>query len=103
MPIPAKHVETIFEVCRFPEKERLAFLDAYSRAHPGRIEHHNSAKDQRLRPGMSVLVTGGAVTHFVYNGTNITVTVALAVWSSERWLSESAPLDDRNRAAAAGR
>ena len=50
VPIPAKHLDTIFEVCRFPEKERLAFLDAYSRAHPGRIEHHNSAKDQRLRP-----------------------------------------------------
>lgn len=50
VPIPAKHLDTIFEVCRFPEKERLAFLDAYARAHPGRIEHHNSAKDQRLRP-----------------------------------------------------
>lgn len=50
VPIPARHLDTIFEVCRFPEKERLAFLDAYSRAHPGRIEHHNSAKDQRLRP-----------------------------------------------------
>lgn len=50
VPIPARHLDTIFEVCRFPEKERLAFLDAYARAHPGRIEHHNSAKDQRLRP-----------------------------------------------------
>ena len=50
VPIPAKHLDAIFEVCRFPEKERLAFLDAYARAHPGRIEHHNSAKDQRLRP-----------------------------------------------------
>ena len=50
VPIPARHLDTIFEVCRFPEKERLGFLDAYARAHPGRIEHHNSAKDQRLRP-----------------------------------------------------
>ena len=36
VPIPAQHIETIFEVCHFPSSEREAFLDAYDRAHPGR-------------------------------------------------------------------
>jgi hypothetical protein len=38
MPIPAQHLETIFEVCHFSPAERAAFLDAYDRAHPGRRE-----------------------------------------------------------------
>jgi hypothetical protein len=36
MPIPAQHLETIFEVCHFSPAERKAFLSAYDRAHPGR-------------------------------------------------------------------
>jgi hypothetical protein len=36
MPIPAQHLETIFEVCHFSPPERTAFLGAYDRAHPGR-------------------------------------------------------------------
>jgi hypothetical protein len=36
MPIPAQHLETIFEVCHFSPAEREAFLSAYDRAHPGR-------------------------------------------------------------------
>ena len=38
MPIPAQHLETIFEVCHFSPPERAAFLTAYDRAHPGRRE-----------------------------------------------------------------
>jgi hypothetical protein len=38
MPIPAQHLETIFEVCHFAPAERAAFLAAYDRAHPGRRE-----------------------------------------------------------------
>src|ERR1700730_16827423 len=38
MPIPAQHLETIFEVCHFSASEREAFLNAYNRAHPGRHE-----------------------------------------------------------------
>ena len=38
MPIPAQHLETIFEVCHFSPHERAAFLAAYDRAHPGRRE-----------------------------------------------------------------
>jgi len=38
MPIPAQHLETIFEVCHFSPADRAAFLTAYDRAHPGRRE-----------------------------------------------------------------
>jgi hypothetical protein len=37
-PIPAQHVETIFSICHFSAAEREAFLQAYRRAHPGRLE-----------------------------------------------------------------
>lgn len=36
VPIPAQHVETIFEVCHFAPRERKLFLAAYARAHSGR-------------------------------------------------------------------
>ncbi len=36
VPIPAQHLETIFEVCRFSSSEQTSFLDTYDRAHPGR-------------------------------------------------------------------
>ena len=35
-PIPAPHLEIIFEICHFPPAERRAFLDAFRRAHPNR-------------------------------------------------------------------
>lgn len=35
-PIPAGHVELIFEVCHFSAEERQRFLAAYARAHPRR-------------------------------------------------------------------
>jgi hypothetical protein len=38
MPIPAQHLETIFEVCHFSPADRAAFLAAYDEAHPGRRE-----------------------------------------------------------------
>lgn len=34
IPIPSRHVATIFEVCHFSPAERTAFLDAYHLAHP---------------------------------------------------------------------
>lgn len=37
VPIPAKHVAIIFEVCHLSGTERAAFLEAYGRAHPGRL------------------------------------------------------------------
>jgi hypothetical protein len=38
VPIPARHIELIFDACRFPEADRRAFLAAYERAHPGRLQ-----------------------------------------------------------------
>ena len=38
VPIPPRHVEIIFDVCRFPDTERRAFLEAYEYAHPGRLQ-----------------------------------------------------------------
>jgi nitroreductase len=37
-PIPAQHLETIFSICHYSPSERDAFLSAYRRAHPGRLE-----------------------------------------------------------------
>lgn len=34
MPVPARHIETIFEICHFSADERQSFLKAYARAHP---------------------------------------------------------------------
>lgn len=36
-PIPARHVETILQVCHFGPRERAEFLELYARAHPQRI------------------------------------------------------------------
>lgn len=36
MPVPARHVETIFEICHFSPEERRSFLKAYARAHPAK-------------------------------------------------------------------
>ena len=36
MPVPARHIETIFEICHFSAEERRSFLGAYARAHPER-------------------------------------------------------------------
>ena len=38
MPIPAQHLDTIFEVCHFAPADRAAFLVIYDNAHPGRRE-----------------------------------------------------------------
>src|SRR5579863_4445587 len=48
MPIPAQHLETIFEVCHFSPAERAAFLAAYDRAHPGRRETGEPARGTRV-------------------------------------------------------
>jgi len=37
-PIPAQHLETIFQICHVTPAERAAFLAAYREAHPGRLE-----------------------------------------------------------------
>jgi hypothetical protein len=49
-PIPVQHLESIFEICLFPANDRKAFLEAYGRAHPGKLERSKHRKDHRLRP-----------------------------------------------------
>jgi len=38
VPIPALHLDSIFEVCHFTPAERREFLAAYADAHPRRLE-----------------------------------------------------------------
>jgi hypothetical protein len=47
VPIPARHVALIFEICHFSSQERAAFLRAYSRAHPGRLALTSEARPER--------------------------------------------------------
>jgi len=49
-PIPAQHLDLIFEICLFPANERKAFLEAYGRAHPGKLERTKHRKGHHLRP-----------------------------------------------------
>ena len=48
MPIPAQHLETIFEVCHFSPADRAAFLATYDNAHPGRRETGEDAAGIRV-------------------------------------------------------
>jgi len=49
VPIPAKHVAIIFEVCHLSVAERAAFLEAYGRAHPGRLRApHRDARTRTI-------------------------------------------------------
>ena len=47
-PIPAAHIEMIFEVCHFSADERRSFLANYARAHPRRLLPPGEAP--RMRP-----------------------------------------------------
>ncbi len=46
-PIPARHVETIFEICHFSPDDRRLFLDAYAQAHPRRLSAERT--ERRVR------------------------------------------------------
>lgn len=48
VPIPARHVETIFEVCHFTADERRQFMTAFARAHPRRFTLVSAKGDTRL-------------------------------------------------------
>jgi hypothetical protein len=48
MPIPAQHLETIFEVCHFSPADRATFLTVYDNAHPGRRETGEQAAGVRV-------------------------------------------------------
>ena len=47
-PIPASHLDVIFEICHFPPAQRDHFLAAYAKAHPARLAHsHGGTKLRR--------------------------------------------------------
>jgi hypothetical protein len=46
-PIPAQHLNTIFQLCHFSASERAQFLAAYNEAHPQRADALNSGRQER--------------------------------------------------------
>jgi hypothetical protein len=48
VPIPAQHLETIFEVCHFTTADRRDFLAAYAEAHPRRHEQGRKSAGMRM-------------------------------------------------------
>jgi hypothetical protein len=46
-PIPAQHIEHIVKLCHFSPSEKLAFMEAYGRAHPRRARR--AAETHELR------------------------------------------------------
>jgi hypothetical protein len=47
VPIPIQHLNTIFEVCHFPPSAKAAFLAAYARAHPRRMNRLDEIPRER--------------------------------------------------------
>ena len=41
-PIPAAHLDAIFEICHFSAADRRLFLDTYAHAHPNRLKSMRS-------------------------------------------------------------
>jgi len=54
MPVPARHLTTIFEICHFSPEERKSFLKAYTVAHPAHGPNPASG-DVGLQPRRKVL------------------------------------------------
>jgi hypothetical protein len=46
-PIPANHLDVIFEICRFSAAERAEFLELYRKAHPSR--HLAAQKSSKVK------------------------------------------------------
>jgi len=47
-PIPANHLEAVFDICHFSPAERKQFMEAYGQAHPKRLALIHGA--HRLKP-----------------------------------------------------
>jgi hypothetical protein len=47
VPIPAPHLEIIFEVCHFSPANKRAFLEAFMEAHPNRLKHVRTGPSYR--------------------------------------------------------
>jgi len=49
VPIPARHIESIFDICHFLPNERAQFLQAYGSAHPRRLPDAAGTAQPRWR------------------------------------------------------
>lgn len=55
VPIPARHLETIFRICHFSPEERQVFLAAYGAAHPDqRLEGSSRAQRKAARRTLEI-------------------------------------------------
>lgn len=57
IPVPARHLNTIFDICRFSVKEREAFLKVYIEAHPSyqyRIESEQPISQENSRRQLTI-------------------------------------------------
>ncbi len=57
MPIPARHLNVIFDICHFTIKERETFLKAYTAAHPNyqyRVVKPGTASKEKGRRTLSI-------------------------------------------------
>ncbi len=59
VPIPAQHLDAIFEACHFTTTERAEFLAAYAAAHPRRLELVKKPRRTRILT-LNVLDLGDA-------------------------------------------
>jgi DNA-binding GntR family transcriptional regulator len=48
VPIPARHLEIIFKICRFSAVEKNDFLGAFVLAHPNKLTHRQDRTDTRV-------------------------------------------------------
>ena len=48
VPVPAQHIPAIFELCRFSQAQRDAFLAAYHIAHPRRLLSRTAPPQMRI-------------------------------------------------------
>ena len=48
VPIPAPHLEIIFDICHFSPAEKRAFLDSFARAHPNRLRPARAGPSVRM-------------------------------------------------------
>lgn len=47
-PIPANHVDLIFEICHFSPVEKKQFMEVYRRGHPKRFAVHHDAQHLKV-------------------------------------------------------
>ncbi len=59
-PIPAKHLETIFQKCYFSAAEKQNFLKVYSEAHPNRPLAHEPKTEGRRQVTLDLKDLGDA-------------------------------------------